>query len=106
MTDVFKIKQGDTSPTLRYEVSADGFSPVGATITFSMVGLDGVRVINNAPADYVVGAAIPVLTYDWSVGDTDVLGTFKCEFVVTYVGGAVETVPNEGALYVRVTPRI
>jgi len=47
-----------------------------------------------------------VVYYNWSTGDTDTIGSFEAEFEVTYVGGEIESFPNNRFIEVEITDDI
>ena len=90
----FHIKQGDTLPVLEAQLFASDGVPLnlqGVQVRFRMG-----RYV-DAPAEIVDGSEGRV-RYRWRPGDTDVPGAHKAEFVVTTLGGDVQTVPNSGYL--------
>lgn len=98
----FPIKQGDTSPVLRY-LTPDGVDLTGATAVFNVRGL-----LNGAPAT-VHRLSPPTLQYAWQAGDTDAPPrVYVGEFVVTFPGGQVETfwqTQDGGRLAVHIVDR-
>lgn len=98
MSDTFTIKQGDTLPPLRAQLLGPDGGPVdiaGADVTFCMSG----RI--SAPA-VIEHAGEGRVRYDWRPGDTDAPGVRSAEFVVMFVGGAIQRVPNGGYMTVRI----
>lgn len=96
--EVFRIKRGDTSPSLRVALEPATISLIGATVTFQMrprrgsISIDSVAVIEgNDP---------PVVRYDWQDGETDTAGIYEAEFRVLYADNTTETFPNSGFLSV------
>lgn len=102
MTPLFQIKRGDTKTPLKVALSDDQ-GPVdltGATVTFVMSAWSGKRTINNGSAQ-VVDATNGVAWYVFNPGETDVAGTYRAEFHVSYSDGRYETFPTLG--YITVT---
>jgi hypothetical protein len=56
--------------------------------------------VNSAAA--IVSALAGTVAYTWQAGDTDTLGIFDAEWVLTYSNG-VQTVPTSGYLAVKVS---
>ena len=98
----FKIKKGDTSPSL-LAILQDGdgvaVDVTDASIRFHMTPLGSSTVKVDATAVIVDGATGSV-RYEWASGDTDTEGAFNAEFEVTFANSAIETFPNDG--YFRV----
>jgi hypothetical protein len=42
------------------------------------------------------------VSYEWQSGDTDAIGTYYGEFVVTYSDGTVETFPKNGSYDIHI----
>lgn len=105
MQPTFTIKRGDTGPRLLYSLMpAAEVDLTGATVRFNMRSrAEGSVRVNRAPAVIVTAIGTPTVAYDWQVGNTAVAELCDAEFEVTYVGGAVETFPNNGFITVVVT---
>ena len=100
MQNVFVIKRGDTSPTLRYLLPAD-VSLAAAQVVFQMRKHQGETVI-DATALIETVFAPAVMAYAWTPFDTDLAGRYQAEFKIIYADGAVETFPNRGFIDVFV----
>lgn len=99
MSAVFTIKQGDTLPPLRAQLLGPDGQPIDLTMARVEFRISGVL---SAPA--VVEAPLEGrVWYDWQPGDTDhPPGTYPAEFVVTFLGGATQRVPNDGYLRIQI----
>lgn len=100
----FKIKRGDTSPALVFEILPRTILLTGATVVFNMQNEDGDIVINRAAAEVLDDGdgtedGNPSVRYPWQVGDTASAGDFQGEFEVTYADAAIETFPNSDDNY-------
>ena len=100
MQNVFVIKRGDTSPTLRYLLPAD-VSLAAAKVVFQMRKHQGETVI-DATALIETVFAPAVMAYAWTPSDTDLAGRYQAEFKIIYADGAIETFPNRGFIDVFV----
>lgn len=95
-THAFKIKSGNTRPSVRArltDASGAAVNLTGAQIRFRMANLKGETVVDAAAAiegDPLLG----IVRYDWTAGDTATPGTYKAEWVVTFTGGVVQTYPR------------
>lgn len=103
----FTLKENDTKPVLSVILQyADGTAVVltGASVYFVMRDRQGiVKMVGTAT---VITAASGEVQYQWQVGDTDTAGLYEAEFMVVYSDGAVETVPSDGYLSIRVLPQL
>lgn len=98
MHNVFVIKRGDTSPSLRY-LLPDAVSLAGAQVRFQMRKIDSDTVL-DVPADIENVFEPAIVAHLWASGQTDAPGRFEAEFRVTYMDGTVETFPNRGFITV------
>ena len=63
---------------------------------------DNTVKVNNGSVTTVSSTSGRV-KYSFSAADTDTAGNFDGEFEVTFVGGQVETFPNDGFIKVIIT---
>lgn len=102
----FFMKQGDTLPSIGATLFDDAGNPLNlsaATVAFSMADQDS-GIVASGPAVVVDGPGGKV-RYDWQVGDTDVPGVFRAEWIVTF-GGDLNIqvrVPNDSFHVVKIT---
>lgn len=104
----FYIKQNDTSPAIRATLrdgDGDVINLTSATVRFHMRPIGSTTVKVDA-AGTVVTPAGGIVQYSWSEEDTDTVGAYQAEFEVTYLGGSVETFPNDGYIRVEITDDI
>lgn len=93
----FYLKKGDLLPKLRATLlDADGtaIDISGASATFSMKNASTGALKINAAVATVADAVNGVVEYPWAGTDTDTVGTYYGEFVLTFPGGKKQTVPN------------
>ena len=104
----FFIKQNDTSPALQV-ILKDGTDTVvnltATSVRFHMRPIGSSAVKIDAPAT-ISNAQGGIVYYQWTTGDTDTIGSFECEFEVTYTGGEIETFPNNQFIDVEITDDI
>ena len=102
----FYIKQNDTRPELDVFLRDDkdrSINVTGASVKFNLRNAsDNVVKVDNGSVTTVSSTAGRV-KYSFSASDTDPSGKFDGEFQVTFVGGQVETFPNDGYIKVIVT---
>ena len=102
MTIVY-LKQYDTKPDLQITVNDDQDAAIdvtSATIAFHMNSSDGTVKVDAAGA--IVTAASGIIKYVWATGDLDTVGTYNCEFQITFADTTILTVPSKGYLTVVV----
>lgn len=97
----FIIKQNDTSPAIRQELTSDGevVDLSGASVSFIMEG----KFDRTAS---IVDAAAGLVSYSWQAGDTATAGEFRSEWEVTFSDGKVETFPNAGYITIDIRPEL
>ena len=103
--DAFYIKQGDTSPAIRFALEPASVVLTGATVRFQMRARGGATII-DAAAVVVTATGTPTVEYSWQAGNTANAGLFEAEFRVTYSDGRIETFPNAGFIPIRVSEDI
>ena len=105
-TPTFNIKQNDTRPELDVFLRDDKdrtINVTGATVKFNMRNASDNIVKVNAGSVTTVSSTSGRVKYSFSTADTDTAGNFDGEFQVTFVGGQVETFPNDGYIKVIIT---
>lgn len=103
MSNVFYIKQNDTSPSLRATLidgDGDAVNLTGASVRFHMRDASGTTKVDAVAS--IITAASGIVQYSWAVGDTDTVGVFAAEFEVTYSDTSVGTFPNNGYITVKI----
>jgi len=105
-TPTFYIKQNDTRPELDVFLRDDKDRTInitGAAVKFNMRNAsDNTIKIDNGSVTTVSSTSGRV-KYSFSAANTDTAGNFDGEFEVTFVGGQVETFPNDGFIKVIIT---
>ena len=100
----FKIKENDTTPSLRASLlngSGDPVDLIGATVRFYMRLMGSNSTTIDASAS-VISEASGIVQYDWVAGDTADVGSYQAEFEVTYPDGNIETFPNANYIGVEI----
>jgi hypothetical protein len=109
---VFEIKRGDTAPAFEKSLNDELGQPVnldGLTeLDFHMRDENYETIVND---DTSGGVSVDVeaggrVSYQWQSGDTDTLGSYKGEFVVTYDNGTIQSFPRNGMYDIEVTEDI
>lgn len=101
---LFIIKQNDRLPRIRAQLLDSTGKPLsltGKTVTFRMRPAGGGAIKVNLLACDIVDGPRGITEYAWAGGNTDTLGDFNAEFVVTDAS-LVQTVPSNGFITVRV----
>lgn len=105
----FTIKQGDRRPFLRVQLIYSDRTLANLTgassVTFKMRPAAGGALKINA-VGVVIDTARGIVEYQWDADDTDTLGDFDTEWMVTWADGREQTFPSEGFGFVRVTVRL
>ena len=107
----YQIKQGDTRPVYQAQL-LDGFgtpaeAPLDLTnatqvkIKLRTTGDEGAPKVNGTMVITTPKTA-GIVTYQWAAGDLDTPGKYDVEFEITWTGGGIETVPNDGYLELEV----
>jgi hypothetical protein len=100
----FSIKSGSTSPPLVVTL-LDNDVPVnltGASVAMRMRSILGGALVVNGPATIVGDPNDGLVSYQWQVNDTDEVGDFEVEWIVTFSGGQVQVFPADGYTIVTV----
>jgi len=100
----FKIKENDTTPSLRASLlngSGDPVDLIGTTVRFYMRLMGSNSTTIDASAS-VISEANGIVQYDWVAGDTADVGSYQAEFEVTYSDGNIETFPNANYIGVEI----
>jgi hypothetical protein len=104
--ETFYIKEGDTSPAIRYELFPPTVDLTGASVMFQMRNLPslGGATLINASAAVVIAKNTPTVEYSWQTGNSS--GVYEAEFDVTYADGKTETFPNDEFILIKVSKKI
>lgn len=104
MNSLFELRAGDVLPPMGVTLTPLASTLAGATVRFKMAPEDtGVAGPTIDAAAAVTDPDAGAVRYDWVSGQTDVRGTYRARFVVTYGDGSVETFPSSGCIFVRIT---
>jgi hypothetical protein len=102
----FKIKQGDTRPSLEAQLLDENREPRDLQtvdeVRFHMKDVDTQEVVVDDTGS-ILNANEGRVVYEWSDGDTDTLGRHQAEFEVHYSDGGTETFPNGDNIEVYIT---
>lgn len=104
-TDVFLLRQGDTSPALLYDLIGFQGTIAGSSVAFYMEKADGTDVISGS-AGSIEDVSTPTLRYDFSSDDSADAGQYKAYFKVTYADGTIGSWPNRGFIPVLISRTI
>jgi hypothetical protein len=108
----FEIKRGDTAPTFDKRLREENGEPVNLTdfqeVDFHMRD-DNYNTIVTADTSNSVSVTLSSsgdVEYAWQSGDTDTLGSYKAEFVVTFSDGTTQSFPRRGMYSIEITEDI
>lgn len=109
----FYIKQGDTSPAIKYQLKDFEGNPVNLTgfndVEFHLrkEGVNAVKVNDDTDGNVsVVDASEGKVKYEWEDGDTDEAEDHLAEWEVEFSDGAKETFPNRRNIKVKIEDEI
>jgi hypothetical protein len=94
----FIMKKNDTLPWLRATLRQGNAEPIDLTeadIVKFIAKSQGVTKLITKTA-LIVDAVSGLVEVRFAASDTDVAGTFDCEFEITWEPGYLQTVPNDG----------
>lgn len=99
-----RIKKGDTVPlrvTLEWEDGTAIDLSSATSVNFVM------KLWRETTSDVdavcvVIDASNGIVEYQWVAGETDVVGLYGIEFVITYSDGTIYTVPSNGELWLYI----
>lgn len=97
----FKIKRGDTSPQMVYQLDPP-VSLVNASVVFNMGNVGDPPTIQRAVAD-VIDSEASIVGFSFTEEQTDLAGFYRAEFEVTHADGSIETYPNDDYILVIIT---
>lgn len=100
---MFAVKQNDTLPNLEAQLMDHEGNPINLDlcgVKFHMSNFKGeVKIDRPATIVDVVNGKVKV---DWKTGDTNAVGTYKCEFEVNMPDGKIITIPNDGYFLINI----
>lgn len=96
MSDIIKLVQGDTLPTVTVTLT-DEFTGIAVDITGATVvvkfRLTGTEIVLSTLATVIVGAAAGIFSFTFPAPALDVdPGLYEGEIQVTFAGGAIQSV--------------
>lgn len=101
----FYIKRGDRLPAISTQITDSLDQPInltGSSVLFVMRGpWDTSPAISSAAT--IVDAAQGKVRYDWTGTQTDVPGSFRGEFRVTFAGGSQQSFPTNGFIDIEIS---
>lgn len=104
---MFTIKQNDTLPNLEAQLIDYSGAPINLDLCgvhFHMQGYNGLVKINRLAT--IENPETGNVKIEWLDGDTDTVGTFKCEFEVNMPDGKIITVPNDGYFLISIVKEL
>lgn len=105
MSSITTMRQNDRRPVLVLALTDSAGDPLdltsaSATFTMTQVGVATPKV--NAAACTIPTPTNGQVVYSWAAGNTDTVGLFKAEVVITWSSGVTQTFPAEDSLYVEI----
>ena len=96
-----RMKQGNIFP-FEYVLEYDEETPInltGATVTMTMILDDAEIPTVDKGACVVITPLEGKIHYEWTAGETDVVGMYRIEFVVTFADLSTLSVPSNDVLW-------
>lgn len=108
MTDFF-IKKGDTLPriesTLKYSTGAAVNLTGASQVQFTYKHKQQSEV--TIKTGTIIDATLGKVAYSWQPGDTAIIGDYQAEWQITFSGGGILTIPNDGTfIEFRIVPSL
>lgn len=102
-----RMKQGNLYP-FQYILQYDDATPINlstATVTMTMT-LDGASIPTvDKGSCSVIDGPTGKIHYEWVSGETDVVGMYIIEFLITFAGGSsTMSVPSNDILWMFILP--
>lgn len=102
----YSLKIGDTLPKLEAQlVNNKTGQPIGDITTATVVfryKVRGTTVWTTLNTVAILNGPKAIVEVTWTIGDTDTVGDYDMDFVVTFVDGQM-TVPNVGCSLLRIS---
>lgn len=107
MADTFNIKRGDRLPVLEATLLDGDGKPLNlstaSSVTLRLRERGSTTNASIVGTCVVAGSSRGEVEYRWASGETDAVGTFAAELVVTWSDGRTQTVPSRGRLTVIIS---
>ena len=97
------MKQGDLYPPLRIDTNAD---VTGATSKIAKIRRVHQSTVSTKTLTTSGDPTLGILQYDWIAGDTDTVGTYLIEAIVTFASGAIQRFPQRSYLELVIKPKL
>lgn len=99
MANTFYLKRGDTYPDMVVQLLNEDDEPVnltGATVLGRISEPSSGNLMIERAADVITqtGDDIGKISFEWEDGDSDILGTYRVEWRVTFSNGKIATFPR------------
>ena len=93
---VHKIKQGDTARVFQDTLTIDGeaMDLTGASVAFVMMNVCSGEAQRGTAS--IISATAGTVRYQPTTTNVATVGRYRAEWEITYVGGKIQTVPEEG----------
>ena len=105
----FDIKEDDTKRYLQVTITIGGtaLDLSGTTVTFTMKNViaDSTPKVDAQSCD-ITDATAGQCEYRWAAGDTDTIGTYHGEFIVTYGDATVLTTPQDSYITIKIRSKL
>ena len=106
----FWLKSGDLKPSITAVLTDSNGDPVdinGAEVTFVVSDAFSRLPLFQALAENDQSGPttnVGEVHYDWVLGDTDIPGSYRCEFSVSFADDTIGTFPNDDTIDLEIIP--
>lgn len=108
MSDFF-IKQGDTSPNIKAQLTDENGTPVdlsgAVNVYFHMENYNTEEVVIEKEA-VIETAEDGIVYYDWVEADTETPGRYNAEWQVDFGSNVIESYPNHNWIEIEIVREI
>jgi hypothetical protein len=105
----FWLAKGDRAPSIQVTLLNADDTPIdltGCTVLFRVRPKNKSDVLSGGPCTIVGAATAGVVRYDWVLTDTDPVGTYQGEWIITFASGKEMTVPSDKPKEIQVRARL
>jgi hypothetical protein len=103
------MKQGDLFP-FEYVLAYDDGTAIdlitAESVKIYMTADETETAIVDGESCTITDASNGIIKYNWQSGETDDVGMYKIEFLITFTSGAILTVPSGDIIWMLILPSL